>query len=95
MGANTLINEARKALDGSHPHYGWPVQDGAEQASARALLALAEQQQETNRHLASIAESLIALAAAATTHSPPPLRAPVDEPNPKRRFWISSRRKTA
>lgn len=91
MDANTLIRQSRKALDGRHPEYGFPINNGSERATAHALVALAEQQQETNRHLASIAESLATLAAATTT---PPSTVP-PEPEPKRRLWLPARRKNA
>lgn len=91
MDANTLIHQSKWALEGDHPHHRFPIKDGAEQASARALVALAEQQQETNRHLASIAKSLAALAVATTK---PPSAVPA-EPEPKRRLWLPTRRKNA
>lgn len=92
MNITTLIRQSHKALDGRHPEHDFPINNGSEKASALALVALAEQQQETNRHLASIAESLAALAAAPAT---PPNAAAI-ETEPKRRLWLPTRRtKTA
>ncbi|MBH0246065.1 hypothetical protein I3W98_29435 [Streptomyces cavourensis] len=91
MDANTLIHQARQALGGRDPEHGWPIKNGPERASAHALVALAEQQQETNRHLSSIAESLVALAAASIKRP----SVPAAEPEPKRRLWLPTRRKNA
>ncbi|MFE7485498.1 hypothetical protein [Streptomyces sp. NPDC057552] len=87
MDTDTLIYQARQALGGRNPEHGWPINNGPERASAHALVALAGQQQETNRHLASIAESLAALVAETA-------QAPAG-PEPKRRLWLPTRRKTA
>ncbi|MFE5958917.1 hypothetical protein [Streptomyces rubiginosohelvolus] len=91
MDASTLIYQSKRALDGDHPRHGFLIKDGPEQASAHALVALAEQQQETNRYLASIAESLATLADASTNRP----SAPATDPEPKRRLWLLTRRKTA
>ncbi|MFJ9988541.1 hypothetical protein ACIQUD_31790 [Streptomyces globisporus] len=85
--ANALIRQAKQAIDGSH--HAIPARDGHKHAIGRALVALAEQQQETNQHLASIAQSLAVLAAATAAPANP------DGSEPKRRLWLPTRRKTA
>ncbi|MEU8623284.1 hypothetical protein [Streptomyces sp. NPDC048669] len=91
MDASTLIRQSKKALNGKDPIHDFVIKDGAKWASAHALVALAEQQQETNVLLASVAESLASLAAAATQ----PPAASATEPEPKRRLWLPVRHKTA
>ncbi|MER8003043.1 hypothetical protein [Streptomyces sp. NPDC095613] len=88
MDTTDLIRRAKYGLNGKHPSHGFPIQDGANQATAHALVALVAEQQATNQHLASIAESLAALAA---TQQPPGNHTP--EPEPKRRLWLPSRRR--
>lgn len=85
---DTLLRQARTALDGKHPEHGFPIQDGYQDATANALVALATEQKATNWHLASIAHSLTRIADA--------LQAPVPtvqaRPEPRRRGWPFIRR---
>ncbi|WP_438489543.1 hypothetical protein [Streptomyces sp. S186] len=83
----THVRRAEKGVNGKSPMYGWSDQDGPAKAVPHALLALVTEQQATNAHLASIADSLDRIAAA--------LNKPVDEPpapEPKRRLWLPARR---
>jgi hypothetical protein len=83
---DTLLRQARTALDGKHPEHGFPIQDGHHNATAYALVALATEQKATNWHLASIAHSLTRIADA--LQAP----APTVQPEPRRRGWPFTRR---
>ena len=81
-----LLRQAAKGLEGKHPLHGFPVDNATDMGAAHALVALATEQQTTNAHLASIADSLARIADA--MNQP----APSSEPEPKRRFWLPGRR---
>jgi hypothetical protein len=81
-----LLRQASKGLEGKHPLHDFPVGNGTDMAAAHAVVALATEQQTTNAHLASIADSLTRIADAMNQTALPP------EPEPKRRLWLPGRR---
>ncbi|WP_438479228.1 hypothetical protein [Streptomyces asiaticus] len=83
-----LLHRAHKGLEGRHPTCDFPIKTGTQEATAHALVALAAEQQATNAHLASIADSLTRIADA--LHRP--AVAPAPETEPKRRLWLPGRR---
>ncbi|WP_274916540.1 hypothetical protein [Streptomyces sp. WZ-12] len=82
----THIRRAEKGVDGKDPMHGWSVQDGSQRAVPHALLALVTEQEATNAHLASIADSLDRIAAALDKSAIEPSTS-----QPKRRLWLPAR----
>lgn len=77
---DSLLFQAAEALDGKHPQHGFPIDNGTQEATAHALVALAIEQQTTNELLARIANALDRQTAAPAAAEPP------------RRRWFSGRR---
>ncbi|MFD8545624.1 hypothetical protein [Streptomyces sp. NPDC059649] len=86
----THVRRAEKGVDGKHPIHDFVIKDGSAAAVPHALLALVTEQQATNAHLASIADSLGRIAAALEELAVK--EAPTPEPEPKRRLWLPTRR---
>ena len=92
MDTSELIRRAESGLEGNHPEHGFPVPGGASEAGAGyALLALVAEQRATNWHLNGIADSLSRIAKV-LEERPAPAATP--EPEPKRRLWLPTRRRT-
>jgi len=89
METNQLIRRAEKAMDGDHPEYGWPINNGSERAVPYLLLALVREQQAIGVQLAGLDATLGRIASALEQRNAEP--APAPTPETKRHWWQTRR----